>query len=306
MTKERLETVEIEPETRALACVIWLHGLGADGHDFESLVPELRLPAQPAIRFVFPHAPMRPVTINGGYRMRAWYDILALDRSAPQDATGIRESAASVRALIEREGERGVPPDRVILAGFSQGGAIALYEGLRHPTRLAGLLALSTYLPLQDTLAAEAHPANAAVPIFMAHGTLDPTVPFALGDGSRRLLVGRGYDVRFRTYPMGHSVCLEEIQDIRAFLLGCSEALREYTRLGRSGLEVSRLALGCMSYGDPAWRPWVQGEEVAREHVKLALDLGINFFDTADMYSRGRARRSRARCSWRWPRATTW
>jgi phospholipase/carboxylesterase len=162
---------------------------------------------------------VRPVTINGGYRMRAWYDIVAIDRGAPQDAAGIRESAQGVRALVAREGERGVPAERVVLAGFSQGGAIVLYEGLRHPSRLAGVLALSTYLPLEDTLAAEAHPANAAVPIFMAHGTLDPTVPFSLGDGSRRLLVGRGYDVRFRPYPMGHSLCLEEVHDIRAFLL---------------------------------------------------------------------------------------
>jgi phospholipase/carboxylesterase len=219
MTMPGLETVEIEPKAPAGASVIWLHGLGADGHDFESLVPEMRLPAGPAVRFVFPHAPIRPVTLNGGYRMRAWYDIVGLDRSAPQDAAGIRESAKGIRALVAREGERGVPPERVVLAGFSQGGAIVLHEGLRHPTRLGGLIALSTYLPLEDTLAAEAHPANAAVPILMAHGTLDPTVPFALGDGTRRLLVGRGYDVRFRTYPMGHSVCLEEVADISAFLL---------------------------------------------------------------------------------------
>jgi phospholipase/carboxylesterase len=214
-----LETVEVEPAAQAEVSVIWLHGLGADGHDFESLVPELRLPPGLALRFVFPHAPIRPVTINGGYRMRAWYDILALDRQAPQDARGIRESAALVRDLVIRENERGVPSDRIVLAGFSQGGAIALFEGLRHPARLAGILALSTYLPLEETLAAEAHPANAAVPVFMAHGTLDPTVPYALGDGSRRLLLERGYDVRFRAYPMGHSLCVEEVQDVSAFLL---------------------------------------------------------------------------------------
>jgi phospholipase/carboxylesterase len=214
-----LETVEVEPKAKAQASIVWLHGLGADGHDFESLVPELRLPAHPAVRFVFPHAPIRPVTINGGYRMRAWYDILALDRQAASDARGIRESAASVRDLIARENERGVPSDRIVLAGFSQGGAIALFEGLRHPKRLAGILALSTYLPMEDSLAAEAHPANAAVPIFMAHGTLDPTVPFAMGDASRRLLVERGYDVRFKAYPMGHSLCLEEVRDLGAFLL---------------------------------------------------------------------------------------
>jgi phospholipase/carboxylesterase len=214
-----LETVEVEPKAKAQASIIWLHGLGADGHDFESLVPELRLPAHPAVRFVFPHAPIRPVTINGGYRMRAWYDILALDRQAASDARGIRESAASVRDLVSRENERGVPSERIVLAGFSQGGAIALFEGLRHPKRLAAILALSTYLPMEDSLAAEAHPANAAVPIFMAHGTLDPTVPFAMGDASRRLLVERGYDVRFKAYPMGHSLCLEEVRDLGAFLL---------------------------------------------------------------------------------------
>lgn len=214
-----LETVEVEPRTRARASVVWLHGLGADGHDFESLVPELRLPETLGVRFVFPHADIRPVTINGGVAMRAWYDILALDRSVPQDARGIRGSAAQVRALVAREKERGVGEDHVVLAGFSQGGAIALYEGLRHPTRLAGLLALSTYLPLAETLAAEAHPANAAVPIFMAHGTLDPMVPLAMGDATRRLLHERGHDVLWKTYPMGHSLCLEEIEDIRAFLL---------------------------------------------------------------------------------------
>ena len=214
-----LETVEVEPRTKAKASVVWLHGLGADGHDFESLVPELRLPETLGVRFVFPHADIRPVTINGGVAMRAWYDILALDRSMPQDARGIRASAAQVRALVAREKERGVSEDHVVLAGFSQGGAIALYEGLRHPTRLAGLLALSTYLPLAETLAAEAHPANAAVPIFMAHGTLDPTVPLAMGDATRRLLHERGHDVLWKTYPMGHSLCLEEIEDIRVFLL---------------------------------------------------------------------------------------
>jgi phospholipase/carboxylesterase len=214
-----LDTVEVVPRARAEASVVWLHGLGADGHDFEALVPELRLPEQPAIRFVFPHAPVRAVTLNAGYRMRAWYDIVAIDRSAPQDAAGIRESAAAVRQLVAREGERGVPPERVVLAGFSQGGAIALHEGLRHPTRLGGILALSTYLPLADTLAAESHPANAAVPIFMAHGTQDTVVSLGLGEGSKTMLERRGHDVLWKTYPMGHSVCLDEVRDIRAFLL---------------------------------------------------------------------------------------
>lgn len=214
-----LETVEVEPKTKATASIVWLHGLGADGHDFESLVPELRLRQNLAVRFVFPHARVRRVTINGGQPMRAWYDILALDRSMPQDTTGIRASAAEVRDLVAREKGRGVDEDHVVLAGFSQGGAIALYEGLRHPKRLAGILALSAYLPLAETLAAEAHPANAAVPIFMAHGTLDPTVPFSTGEDSRRLLHERGHDVEWKTYPMGHSLCLEEVEDIRSFLL---------------------------------------------------------------------------------------
>ena len=213
------ETVEVEPRRAAGASVVLLHGLGADGHDFESLVPELRLPASTAVRWVFPHAPVRPVTINGGARMRAWYDITGFDRRALQDEAGIRESAETVRTLVEREHERGIASDRIVLAGFSQGGAIALFAGLRQPARLAGILALSTYLPLADRLAAEAHPANAAVPILMAHGTQDPIVPLALAEGSRALLRERGYDVDFRTYPMPHSLCAEEVTDIREWLL---------------------------------------------------------------------------------------
>jgi phospholipase/carboxylesterase len=218
MTLSLPDPVEVEPRAPADAAVILLHGLGADGHDFESLVPELRLPASPSVRFVFPHAPIRPVTINGGYRMRAWYDIAGLDRRAPQDERGIRESAASLRALVAREHERGIPSDRIVLAGFSQGGAIALFTGLREPERLAGILALSTYLPLGERLAEEAHPANAAVPIFMAHGTLDPMIPLALAEGSRDLLAAGGHDVEFRTYPMPHSVSAEEVADVRAWL----------------------------------------------------------------------------------------
>jgi len=213
------ETVEVEPPARADASVILLHGLGADGHDFESLVPELRLPAAPPVRWVLPHAPIRPVTINAGHRMRAWYDIAGLDRRSPQDEAGIRESAETLRALVARERERGVAADRIVVAGFSQGGAIALFGGLRQPERLAGILALSTYLPLHDRLEAEAHPANAAVPVFMAHGTLDPVVPPALGEASRALLQARGYDVEWHTYPMPHSVCAEEVEDVRAWLL---------------------------------------------------------------------------------------
>jgi len=214
-----LETVEIEPQTAAGAAVVLMHGLGADGHDFESLVPELHLPA-PSVRWVFPHAPVRPVTINGGQRMRAWYDIAGIDRRAPEDETGIRASAEDIGALVRRERERGVAADRIVLAGFSQGGAMALFTALRWPERLAGAVALSCYLPLAATLPAEAHPANAAVPIFMAHGTFDPLVPTPLGEGSRDLLRSRGYDVAWHSYPMPHSVCAQEVADLREWLVG--------------------------------------------------------------------------------------
>jgi phospholipase/carboxylesterase len=219
------DTVEVEPSRPADAAVVLLHGLGADGHDFESLVPELRLPSSPAIRWVFPHAPVQAVTLNGGLRMRAWYDILGLDRRAAQDERGIRASAETAAALLRRESERGIPSERLVLAGFSQGGAIALFAGLRYPHRLAGILALSTYLPLDASLAAEAHPANAAVPVFQAHGRLDAVVPPALGQGTRDLLLGRGYDLDWRTYPMPHSLCAEEVADIRAWLLRVLPAL---------------------------------------------------------------------------------
>jgi len=215
----RLEAVEVEPERAADAAVILMHGLGADGHDFESLVAELRLPPSPAVRWVFPHAPVRPVTLNGGLRMRAWFDIVALDRRAPEDEAGIRGSARAISALVRGERERGIAAERIVLAGFSQGGAMALHTGLREGERLAGILALSTMLPLADRLAAEAHPANAAVPILMAHGSFDPLVPISLGEGSRDLLRSRGYDVDWRAYPMPHSLCAEEVADIRDWLL---------------------------------------------------------------------------------------
>jgi phospholipase/carboxylesterase len=215
----RLEAVELEPRAPADAAVLWMHGLGADGHDFASLVPELRLEASPAVRFVFPHAPIRPVTINGGHRMRAWYDIAGFDRRAPQDEAGIRASAEALGALVTREHERGVPASRIVVAGFSQGGAMALFLALRWPERLAGVIALSTYLPLGETLAAEAHPANAAVPVLMAHGSFDPVVPAALGEASRDRLRALGYEVDWRGYPMPHGLCAQEVEDIRTFLL---------------------------------------------------------------------------------------
>lgn len=219
MSAGLLPAVEIEPERSADAAVVLMHGLGADGHDFETLVFELRLPADSAIRWVFPHAPIRPVTLNGGMPMRAWYDIIGLDRRSQEDEAGIRASAEGIRDLVRRERERGIPSDRIVLAGFSQGGAMALFTALREPERLAGVLALSTYVPLAATLEDEAHPAGAAVPIFMAHGTLDPIVPMALGEGARDLLRSRGYDVVWHTYPMPHSVSADEVADIREWLL---------------------------------------------------------------------------------------
>lgn len=219
MSGVSLEAVEIEPRAAADAAVLLMHGLGADGHDFEPLVAELRLPASPSVRWVFPHGPVRPVTLNGGYRMRAWYDIAAIDRRAPEDEAGIRESAEAVGRLVRRERERGIAADRIVLAGFSQGGALALFTALRWPERLGGVVGLSCYLPLAATLGAEAHPANAALPVFLAHGTMDPIVPAGLGEGSRDLLLAQGYDVEWHAYPMPHSVCGPEVADLRAWLL---------------------------------------------------------------------------------------
>jgi phospholipase/carboxylesterase len=213
-----LETLEVETGPRPTAAVIWLHGLGADGHDFEPIVPELALADTLAVRFVFPHAPMRPVTINGGMIMRAWYDILSLEGVRREDDAGVRAAQASVEALIAREHARGVPASRLVLAGFSQGGAIALQTGLRHAERLAGIMALSTYLPLASTLAAEASPANRAVPIFMAHGRHDSLIPIERATISREALRKAGYDVEWHDYPMEHAVCGEEIADIAAWL----------------------------------------------------------------------------------------
>ena len=211
-----LTAVEIETGPAPSLAVIWLHGLGADGHDFEPIVPELKLGF--AVRFVFPHAPVRPVTINGGMAMRAWYDILGFDRKAREDDAGIRASATAVTALIDRELERGLHADRVVLAGFSQGGAIALHTALREPRALGGVIALSTYLPLAGTLAVERSAANERLPIFMAHGTSDNVLPLALGESSRRTLEAQGYAVEWHAYPMAHSVCREEVSAIGAWL----------------------------------------------------------------------------------------
>jgi phospholipase/carboxylesterase len=206
--------VEIETGPNPAWSVIWLHGLGADGHDFEPIVPELVEDGWPAVRFVFPHAPVRAVTINGGVRMRAWYDILGLEIAQRQDERGVRESIEFVRGLVARENARGVATDRIFLVGFSQGGAIALAAGLRHPDALAGVAALSTYLPIAESSGAERAEANRALPIFMAHGSLDPVVGHALGLMSRGYLEQLGYAVEWHSYPMPHSVSADEIGDL--------------------------------------------------------------------------------------------
>ena len=198
--------------------VIWLHGLGADGNDFVPIVPELVDPAWPALRFVFPHAPVRPITINGGMAMRAWYDISGQEIAQRQDEAGIRASIGLLEELIAREIERGTASEKIYLAGFSQGGAIVLAGGIRHAQPLGGIIALSTYLPMAEKTDAEASAANSATPVFMAHGMLDPTISHALGEMSRAYLVQRGYAVDWHAYPMAHQVCMEEIADLRNWL----------------------------------------------------------------------------------------
>jgi phospholipase/carboxylesterase len=207
-----MEAVEIETGSPPRAAVIWLHGLGADGHDFEPIVPELRL--KQAVRFVFPHAPVRPVTINQGMRMRAWYDIFQFG-GGREDDKGIRASQVLIAKLIE---EQPVPPGKIVLAGFSQGGAIAFQTALRYPKPLAGVMALSTYLPLAATLAAERAAANAQVPIFMAHGTHDDIIPIQRAHDSKNFLEKLGHRIEWHDYPMPHSVCGDEVRDISAFL----------------------------------------------------------------------------------------
>lgn len=218
MTAPLLPCVELAPAGPPEAVVIWLHGLGADGNDFVPVVPELGLPDDPGVRFVFPHAPHRPVTINGGYVMRAWYDILAADMDRREDEAGIRESAEAIHRLIEREIAAGIAAHRIVLAGFSQGGAIALHAAVRYPQPLAGVLALSTYLPLAGRLAAEAHSANTGAAIFMGHGLQDTVVPVRLAEQSRDLLTTAGYDVAWHTYRMAHSVNPAELADIGMWL----------------------------------------------------------------------------------------
>jgi len=213
-----LETIEVETAAKPNASVIWLHGLGADGHDFEPIVPEIVRPGE-RWRFVFPNAPVRPVTINGGMTMRAWYDLKGLDRRAAEDVAGFRDTDAEIRQLIANEGTRGIAANRVVLAGFSQGGAVSLYSVTRYPEKLAGVMALSCYLPRESSFAAEREAANDATPIFMAHGRSDAVLTMSLGVQSRDFLRSQGYAVEWHEYPMAHAVCAAEIADIREFLL---------------------------------------------------------------------------------------
>lgn len=214
---EQLQTIEIETRPKPSHSVIWLHGLGADGNDFVPIVQELSLPPL-GIRFVFPHAPMRPVTINGGFVMRAWYDIAYQDLALKEDETGLRQSQKSIEELIAREESRGVPANRIVIAGFSQGGVISLQTGLRQPKRLGGIMSLSAYLPLAAKVTNERNAANNDVPIFLGHGIADNIVPLPLGTASRDQLIKLGYGVDWHQYPMMHSVCAEELEDISAWL----------------------------------------------------------------------------------------
>jgi phospholipase/carboxylesterase len=213
-----LEAVEIETGRNPTGTVLWLHGLGADGHDFAPIVPQLVAPEERPLRFVFPHAPVRPVTVNGGMAMRAWYDILGFDRGIPHDEVGIRAADAEVGALIRRENQRGIATSRIVLGGFSQGGAISLFSGPRYSEKLAGIMGLSCYMLLEDSLPAERSRANFATPVFLAHGNQDPVVDFRRGTEAKQLLEAGGYPVEWHSYPMPHSVCPQEIIDIAAWL----------------------------------------------------------------------------------------
>ena len=213
MSQALLNFVEID-QPQADKCVIWLHGLGANGHDFESIIPELNLPDGHNIRFIFPHAPELPVTVNAGMVMPAWFDVYSMSFINREDEQGIHHSASQLTQLIEHENKRGIDSDKIVLAGFSQGGAIALHTALRHPEPLAGVMALSSYLPLVKQFYNERHQANQHIPIMMCHGSNDPVVPFNLGDDSRYFLEQAGYTVDWYSYPMQHSVCLEQINDI--------------------------------------------------------------------------------------------
>lgn len=218
MNTEQLSTIEIQPEAEHKYSVLWLHGLGADGHDFEGLVPELNLAARGNIHFIFPNAPIQPVTINGGMAMRSWYDILDMSLERKVDIDGIYHSAGLIEPLIRQEIDKGIPSTHILLAGFSQGGVIALHAGLRYPQQLAGVVALSTYLPTIEQLKTERSAANNAVPIFMAHGIIDPIVEVESGKAAFDTLKSMDYKIEWHDYLMEHSLCIEEIEHISAFM----------------------------------------------------------------------------------------
>ena len=216
--EQLIDSVELNPEQTATHSVIWLHGLGADGTDFVPMVPELKLPAALPVRFIFPHAPIMPITINNGYKMRAWFDIHDISSRAKIDEAGIFNAKLLLENLIEREINRGISTENIILAGFSQGAVVALMTGLAYPKRLGGIIALSGFMPLADKIMAMANPINQSTPIFVAHGTQDALVPFALGETTYQLLKKAGYRVSWHAYPMGHSVCGEEVGEISRFM----------------------------------------------------------------------------------------
>lgn len=215
---DQLPAIELETGAYPTHTILWMHGLGADGNDFVPIIQELELPPETTIRFIFPHAPKQSVTINGGLVMRAWYDIKNINLDHHEDEAGIRSSQQAITAMIKRENQRGIPSANIVLAGFSQGGVMALQVGLRHPDKLAGIMALSSYLPLAHTLVKEAHTANTPTSIFMAHGSYDPIIPIHLAKASRQQLLEAGYQVKWHEYPMEHSVCAEELVDISKWL----------------------------------------------------------------------------------------
>ncbi|MDF1795697.1 MAG: carboxylesterase [Coxiellaceae bacterium] len=213
-----LQTFVIEPKQPANYSVIWMHGLGATANDFEDIVPALQLPEHANVRFVFPQAPTKPITINGGMPMPAWYDIYDLDRLDNQDADGVQLSAVAITALIDMEINNGIANDHIILAGFSQGGAMALHTGLRYPKTLGGIMAMSCYLPVSDLLEAERHHSNHQTPLFIAHGTFDPVLPYVLSELTIAELQRHDYNITTHQYPMGHEMCLDEIKDMSSWL----------------------------------------------------------------------------------------
>lgn len=213
-----LESITLNPPSPATACVIWMHGLGADGNDFVPMVPELDLPPEHSVRFVFPNAPTMPVTINGGYVMRAWYDITSAEIDKRADEAGVRKSQLAIGELIADQSAQGIASERIVLAGFSQGGVIALQTGLRYPEKLGGIMALSTYLACAESLGVEASSGNRQIPILMVHGATDPVIPIALAKRSKARLETHGYKINWHEYGMPHSVCAEEVVDIAAFL----------------------------------------------------------------------------------------